>query len=543
MSTENNYSYDQLPYPSYVFRQTHPNSLATLAALFGMKPSPIQTCRVLEIGCGTGFNLIAMAQHYPQANFVGVDLSKHHIEAAKENIIQTGLKNVQFFHKNIMDVDREFGTFDYIIAHGVYSWIPPVVQDKLLQICHDNLSPNGVAYISYNAYPGCYPRDMIRNMMMYHVKNITNVDEKFTQLGKFLSLLLGATGQRNDAYSQTLQSVSNLINRKNKSYVYHDYLEDNNRPCFFHEFVERAKQHQLQYLAEAEITGTRHIYASNLTKQLGNELTAVEQEQYMDFIENRAFRSTLLCHNYVCLERNLVPKAIRQFYLRAAIKAESPEVDLSEGKDESFTNISDQSVVLNHISSLCKAAAVELSVTYPHQLTYDELLKRSYQRLVNAKVIKKVPKSISEQEHRKIGDFLLHYYLLGRIEGRLQPWQVTTTVGKYPCLSPLTRLQIKQGSDVCNSWYEAYILESMNPLAVYLAPYLDGLHNKEALVEKVLQAVNSGKLAIATENVSIAEPEKLYQFTLDSVDTMLTGLAIGGYFISYTEPEIRNSVV
>src|ERR1051325_5599002 len=100
MSEENQTSYDVIPYQSDPFPQTHPNVLATLAALFGMETTPIEKCRVLEIACAGGGNLIPMATELPGSEFVGIDLSARQIKAAKDTASEVGLKNIRFEKKD-----------------------------------------------------------------------------------------------------------------------------------------------------------------------------------------------------------------------------------------------------------------------------------------------------------------------------------------------------------------------------------------------------------------------------------------------------------
>jgi cyclopropane fatty-acyl-phospholipid synthase-like methyltransferase len=153
MTTLPRTSYDEVPYESHPFPQTHPDRLATIATLLGLRPPPVQRCRVLELGCAAGGNLIPMALGLPQSSFVGIDLSAVEVAEGQQLIAQLGLKNVQLRHLSILDAGPDLGRFDYILCHGVYSWVPTAVQDKILDVCKHNLSPHGVAYVSYNTLP------------------------------------------------------------------------------------------------------------------------------------------------------------------------------------------------------------------------------------------------------------------------------------------------------------------------------------------------------------------------------------------------------
>ena len=163
-------SYDDLPYESDPVPRSHPELLATMGTLFGMTPPTVGSCRVLELGCASGGNLIPMAYQLPDSEFLGIDLSEIHVREGTRLVEKLGLSNISLEHKDILKLSNEIGDFDYIIAHGVYSWVPEAVKDKILALCRAHLVPNGIAYVSYNTYPGWHMREMVRNMMRYHVQ-------------------------------------------------------------------------------------------------------------------------------------------------------------------------------------------------------------------------------------------------------------------------------------------------------------------------------------------------------------------------------------
>ena len=124
--------YDAVPYPDLAYGNTHPDRLATMARLLGMTPAPVERCRVLEVGCAAGGNLLPMAYTLPHAEFVGIDYSAQQIDEGQARIRGLGLSNFTLACRNLLEVGEELGTFDYIIAHGVYSWTPPPVREKTL---------------------------------------------------------------------------------------------------------------------------------------------------------------------------------------------------------------------------------------------------------------------------------------------------------------------------------------------------------------------------------------------------------------------------
>ncbi len=157
--------YDEIRYPTYPHPQTHPDRLATLARLFGMSPAPVERCRVLELGAGDGGNLIPMAFLLPQSRFVGIDLAGETVARGCELAAGLELGNIRLLHLDLMEIPEDFGEFDYIIVHGLYSWVPEPVRNRILELARRHLAPHGVAFVSYNAYPGAHLRDMFRDIV------------------------------------------------------------------------------------------------------------------------------------------------------------------------------------------------------------------------------------------------------------------------------------------------------------------------------------------------------------------------------------------
>src|SRR4051812_46026142 len=189
MSTEMT-AYDTVPYAGHALAQAHPDRLATIATLFGMTPAPITRARVLEVGCGDGLNLISVALSLPEAECLGIDLAAAAIRKGQERAQALGLNNLELRQLDIMEVGESLGRFDFIVAHGIYSWVPEKVRDKLLAICEQNLAENGVAYVSYNTYPGGHMRDMAREMMRFHVSDFDDPRQRVTQARSLLKFII-----------------------------------------------------------------------------------------------------------------------------------------------------------------------------------------------------------------------------------------------------------------------------------------------------------------------------------------------------------------
>src|SRR5262245_31369822 len=182
-------SYDEVPYRSYAFSQTYPDRLATVAALFGVKAPPVECCRVLELGCASGGNLLPLAHDFSNSTFVGIDLSPRQVDDGQRAVRELGPKHLELRALSILASAEARGRSDYLTCHGVSSWVPAEVQEKILSICRHSLTDNGIAYVSYNTYPGWRLRTVVRDMMVYYASPITNPTAKASRARAVLDFL------------------------------------------------------------------------------------------------------------------------------------------------------------------------------------------------------------------------------------------------------------------------------------------------------------------------------------------------------------------
>lgn len=288
-------SYDAIPYDSVPIHETHPAHLALQATLFGLTPVAPERARVLELGCASGGNLIPMAFYLPGAHFVGIDLSAGQVATGRELVSTLGLKNLRIEQANILEL-RDIGQFDYIIAHGLFSWAPAPVRERIFSLCAESLSPDGVAYISYNTLPGWRLRTMLRDMLLFFVGETTDATTRLARAYESLAQLEAALAERDDVIARYLHDEIARLRLRHPSYLYHEYLADVNEPVLFSNFMAQAKQHGLQYLCEVELQSMLTDGLGEAAERLVDRYEdVVAQEQCIDFLRQRVFRQTLLC--------------------------------------------------------------------------------------------------------------------------------------------------------------------------------------------------------------------------------------------------------
>lgn len=294
--------YSELGYKSMPFPYTTPATLEAYAALVGISAPNPKTARVLELGATYGGNIISQALFNPEATFVGVELSQEQVEKGNEVIANAGLTNVSLIQSDIASIGSEIGTFDYIIAHGVYSWVDDGVKEALLRLINEHLAEDGIAYVSYNTYPGWHTMEEVRQLMMFSNRDKTQFNHKEKVLhGKTIGSIVGSQilkydnlKERNSKFLGALRSVM----QKDEYYVGHDHLEPNNDPVYFYQFNDHLGAHNLAYLCDADLTLSMvrsfdADIADTLDKLAPNDHVA--QEQYLDFMLDTTFRKSIIC--------------------------------------------------------------------------------------------------------------------------------------------------------------------------------------------------------------------------------------------------------
>jgi len=520
-------SYDEIPYTSFPYSRTHPDRLCTLGRLFGLGAADPRKCRVLELGCAAGGNLVPMAEALPASAFVGVDLSERQIAEGHELVAALGLSNIELRCASILDVDDSFGEFDYVVCHGVYSWVPAAVQQKILEICRDRLAPTGIGYISYNTYPGWHLRDSVRHMMRWHVRGFADPRRRIEQARALVDFLARAVEHQRGPHALLLQRELAILSRTGDDYVYHEHLEDQNQPIYFHEFAERLDRHGLQFLCESDI---HTMLPRELSAEVGATLERVSpdlirMEQYLDFVRNRQFRASLICRAEAKLRRSLGPESIMPFRIGFAAKSDGAPVDLSPGVAHRFETADGLEVTSS--APVTKAALLWLRRVWPADVGFLELCDRSVSLLHESGI--EVP-SDPDPRVRLAGDLLECLVGGGGLELRVHPPDLVTHVPEYPRTSASTRWQARRHRFATNGRHQRVDLDI---IAVQVALLCDGTRDREALLDALVEAAAAGAFSVTREDVQLTSEAELRDPLGPVLDRTLGMLASYGVL---TEP-------
>ena len=442
MSTAPKNLYDEVPYLSYPQEQAHPDRLATLARMYGIDAPPIETCRVLEIGCGTGGHLIPVAYTLPGSQCVGIDLAERPVELGRQTIAEMGLTNIRLEALNLMDLPADFGQFDYILAHGFYAWVPQPVRDKLLQVLRAHLSPNGVGLVSYNALPGGHLRYMVREMVLYHTRFIDHPLQKAEQ-GRALLEFLSTSLPELDPYRAFLQRELQHVLKTGDWLLCHDELSPFFAPVYFWQFMEHATRHGLQYLSETEFAETQEgVFSREVVEtlqQLGSDVIA--REQYWDFLKCRKFRQTLLVHKEVEIRRQATIEGVSQFRFAGLSRPVSATPSIRSKVPEKFEAHGGKASVETD-NPLAKAVLTRLNQVYPLYPTFDELVHDVREMLNPGAAHDGSAEDLAgEQQVRKaVSEILLRTFAAALIEFHVYQPPYVTEAGPYPEVFKLARM-------------------------------------------------------------------------------------------------------
>jgi len=504
--------YDEVYYPGHVYEHTHPNLLGTLGTLYGMTPAPVDRCRVLELGCGVGGNLLPMAFQYPDSTFVGIDLSGVTIARGQSNIAALGLRNIQLRHHDIMDVDDSFGQFDYIIAHGVYSWVPPAVRARMMTIFKQNLAPQGICYVSYNAHPYSHLRDMVRDMMLYHTRGITDMKTK-TEQARAIVRFLSEGSKADTVHGAVMRDHCHRVLKMPEEVLFHDDLNEIATAFLLHQVVEEAGRHGLQYLSDADFS-RRHLagYPEEVraTLQRFPESEFMARDQYQDFIDGNGFRRTLLCHDDVTLRRRIERDFVTSFHLLSTMSPVDPHARLGDKSPMEFRTHEGSTLTVS--KPLLKAAHLYLGRAWPRALSFDALLDGA-RALLGGR--------IEADDRQTLTDAMYVLACSGEVTFLVAPPFIVRDVSEHPQASLLARWQAGTGPLVTNLLHQTVRLE--DDRTRYFLQLLDGTRTIAEIVTDMTETFGATIEITRTDNGEPMEP-----LVLSTGDGVARSLAMVG---------------
>jgi len=473
-------AYDESPYPDYAFWFTHPDHLAALGEVFGLRSAPIETCRVLEIGCAAGGNLLSIASSLPRSTCVGVDLSGVQIAKAREHAAGAGLSNVTLVHGDFRELDPALGEFDFVICHGVYSWVDEATGQALLEAIRARLAPMGVAYISYNTYPGWHMVDMVRRLMTLHTADAPDEDSRLDQSAQITRWLLRRSRvNSNDWRGPALEHELQNLKEAGRSLILHDYLAPFNRPLYLVDFLERAGRAGLTYVANAS---PWDMYLDNFDDDLAGMLRQIPdlvlQQQYLDFAYHTRFRRTLLARADAPVSHEVHADCVFGLYLNTGL-SEDPGLDGIEAGLPMQVKVSGRTP-MNVSSPIARMALHLVARNGRRPATFDEVAAETrvgLERLGLERELLAAPDADVRLRARLAGQ-MLRFFFADAVKFGVARAPIARHIPERPATGRLQRYMALHFDYAPNLWHEHFPLGAA---ARAVLTHLDGTRTWEEL--------------------------------------------------------------
>ncbi|MEM1225033.1 MAG: class I SAM-dependent methyltransferase [Planctomycetota bacterium] len=505
------FAYDRVAYTGAPDPLIHLRHLEVASAMFGLRPSDISSCRVLELGCADGTNLLPYAVEFEGGTFVGVDLAIQRIQKANQAVETLRLSNISFHHADVCDIGAELGQFDYVLVPGVYSWATEEARDAIIRICRECLRDDGVATISYNTRPGWNWMDGLREFMTQRVNPSDPPEQQIAQARGAVELLASLT-PASTAHGAYYQRVRDDLRQRRDTYLYHEYLTNHSQSFYFHEFEQQLRKQGLKYVADADFKLASGFGLDSNGRAAIARTPAEEKEQLRDFLLHTSYRRSIICHEGVVLTETPQHEHLQRLEVVWASSLRDRPVDSGFSKpielpfDEGSVTISDP---------LTMAAIGVLKKHWPHPIPFTDLHDRACESM--ATVMGKVAEpSPNPDQANTLARTLLAFQAVGLLKAFRTSPRIAKEISNRPRVGPQVRFAAKHGLAVVNQWHTS--LPQLSGEQRHLLAHLDGNHDQSQLAEVVSTFRNNND---APDGGSITTQPR----DSESVETMLRSFA------------------
>ncbi|HJL19955.1 MAG TPA: class I SAM-dependent methyltransferase, partial [Sandaracinaceae bacterium LLY-WYZ-13_1] len=450
----------------------------------------------LELGCDEGAHLLPLAFRAPGVEAVGVETRAAALEVARAGRDRLGLDDVELIGAPLESLDpAALGTFDYVILHGLISWVSPEVRAAALALTRRVLRPRGVAFVSTNAAPGWAIRTPLRDALRRRAAGVDDPAEALRRARELLALL-AASPAREMAYGALLAEEAARLIDKPDGYLWHEYLGPHAQPFAASALRAMAAEHGLAVVGElgrasADRRGEEAL-VDGLTEQLGD---ALEAEDLADLMLFRAFRMGVWVRDDAPRDRQPAPP----LHVAGEIRALERRPSLDPGIGEAFETADGLQIVSG--DPTLKAALLEVGKAWPRTVELGVLAARARARLELRRV--RPPDDAAEARVRLSAD-VVELARLGHLFLREAPVE-PAAASERPRVAALTRWEAERGGEVSDPYHRPVPLDA---LTRRLVERMDGYRELAEHVARARALVQSGEVALEGEDGALAEGER-----------------------------------
>lgn len=499
-------SYDTTPYESFPLVRQQPARMAAAARWFGLTDPSVARARVLEIGCASGGHIIPLAAAWPDAEFVGVDLSPAQIEQGKARVARLRLVNITLSARSLDEIGAKDGAFDFIICHGVLSWIAEPLREALLRVIAERLTPEGVATVSFNVLPGWRLFQIARDSLILHARLQDAPDARAAQARELFDLL---SAESNDRYSygRFWRDEARRMAAGGDAYIAHEAFEDDNSPLTFTDFCAALDRHGLGYLSECNISASAEESIAGAGAASIRRLSRGDdraREQYIDIFSGRAFREALVVHGAraSAIRREIPIGRMDAFHFVPPLTLRSrPPSDENPG-----WRIGEQDGGVVMEEEAVATALERLVARLPGSSTLEDL----------------APAATTEPGLRaRVANALARLVLLGHCAISTEPLACAARLAERPLAWPLAALDAAVGDRTASLRHAPVKLE---PLQRLYLPLLDGTRARDDLIAHAVDLAEKGDLRFTGPEGRIEGRENIVARVGPATDACLKSL-------------------
>lgn len=518
-------SYSLIGYASKVHPARDPGHIYTVAALYEMDGVSPERASFLELGCGVGQALFPLAILYPNASFRGIDSSPGQIEAGKKIVEGLAIPNLVLEEKSVSEVEREDEKYDYVLCHGVYSWVAPGLQKSILSAISSSLSENGLGYLSYNTFPGWNFRTILRDFLLAHVDSTAAPSDQIRKARDLLNLFGSAVGYEFERpYSLMMQAELKRIASETDEYLFHELLENENHPVLFTEMTKTLEEFGLMHIADArmsrnELNRLHKTAVSEAVVRGCAEYTTDRRsrEQFMDFVFHTPFRESVICRKGRDVAAEAAVEKLERCFFAASFEPLEQETHLDRECEEEFVDLGGQHIFITRPA--VKLALAALRKAWPSSAGFESLWE-SIRNSIHA------GSAVFTKD--RLAAALFDLYRKDYVDVSLNDAPVAIQIAERPRVTAFAALQARTGQIVTNLRYETV---ELGDLERELMQFLDGTRDRGMLRDALLLSLAEHGARLQEDGVEISDPERQKELVATLVDDGLESLRKAGLLI------------
>jgi len=291
-------TYDENPYPSFFHPSTNPARIGAVVKAMGLVPPPTANARILDVGCGDGLNAMTIGMAFPGASVEAFDLSTVQIARGLALCEGAGIRNVTLSACGLSDFPDHGSRYDYIIAHGLYSWISEPVAGDLLALIRERLAPGGIAILSHDTPPlGAMKASLIEFLRAY-TDGITEPKQRLREARIGLAKLMQAQAAESP-YLNFLQMIQSIYGWSDDAFVSHDLLSEDYRCVSPEQLQHECATVGLMLLGDCQMSSVFEDAANPLWRDVVEQMgpSAVKRAIAADHLGGRMFRTSIIAHS------------------------------------------------------------------------------------------------------------------------------------------------------------------------------------------------------------------------------------------------------